>query len=144
MRSLKRLKTGPSRRGNNGRGVFPGPATFAGPPPLKITDKGVSDDFFPISNIHEIHFPVGLRPDPVGKLTTRPRQTHSPMVRGHSSHVSFGVSISAPTELGPARWFPGPRCGCRRAWLKIERTLLLTAYIVIDEVSNSSKVYDFE
>ena len=26
----------------------------------------------------------------------------------------------------------------------IERTLLLTAYIVIDEVSNGSKVYDLE
>jgi len=45
---------------------------------------------------------------------------------------------------GLARMVSGPRCGCRRAWLELERTLLLTAYIVIDEVSNDSKVYDLE
>ena len=38
------------------------------PPPLKITDKGVSDGFFLKSHIHEVHFfPAGLRRDPGGE-----------------------------------------------------------------------------
>ena len=50
--SLKRLKVGPSRRGKGE--VFPGPATYGlvAPPPLIITEKGVSDGFFLTSNIH--------------------------------------------------------------------------------------------
>jgi len=65
-----------------------------------------------------------------------------PLVWGHTSHVSFLSTPSASRSRrlrnyrAPREWFPGPRCGCRLAWLKIERTLLLTAYIVIDEVSN--------
>jgi len=43
------------------------------PPPLKITEKGVSDGFFLTSNIHEINFPGGSVPDPGRKLTTLPR-----------------------------------------------------------------------
>jgi len=68
-----------------------------------------------------------------------------PLVRGHTSHVSFLSTLSASRSRrlrnyrARREWFPGPRCGCRLAWLKIERTLLLTAYIglglVIDEVS---------
>jgi len=78
--SLKRLKTGPSRRGNNGEFSW-APRRLGAPPPLKITDKGVSDGFFPKSNIHEIHYLAGLRPDPGGEaITTLPRQTPSPMV----------------------------------------------------------------
>jgi len=55
-------------------------------------------------------------------------------------HFDLGAyGVRAPRE-----WFPGPRCGCRLAWLKIERTLLLTTYVVIDDVSNGLKVYDLE
>jgi len=69
--SLKRLKTGPSRRGN---GEFSWvPRRSGAPPPLKITDKGVSVGFFPKSNIHEIHFLAGLRPDPGGEAYDAPQ-----------------------------------------------------------------------
>ena len=102
-------------------------------------------------------FRPGLAPDPCGEayVTTLPRHLVRWLGDTHL-HVSFlsppsasRYSVSAPTEWGcdraPREWFSGPRCGCRRAWLEIERTLLLTALpIVIDEVSNSSKVYDFE
>jgi len=64
--SLKRLKTRPSRRGNNGE-FSQTPQRLGTPPPLKITDKGVSDGFFLKSNIHEIHFLAGLHPDPCGE-----------------------------------------------------------------------------
>ena len=72
--SLKRLKTDPSRR-----------RMWRAPPPLKITDKGVSDGFFLKSNIHEIHFPAGLRPGPrtpVEKLTALP----DPYSDGEGTH----------------------------------------------------------
>ena len=46
-------------------------------------------------------FQPGSTPTPVGKFTTSQTEPYSPMVRAHPSHVSFNVSISAPTELGP-------------------------------------------
>ena len=73
-------------------------------------------------------------------------QTPSPiMVWGQVSFLRsrriWNEVVMGPRENGG----PG-RCGCRRVWLEIERTLLFTAYIglVIDEVSNCSKVYDLE
>jgi len=84
--SLKWLKTGPSRWGKGE--VFPGLATFGGPQPIKITDKGVSDGFFLTSNIHEIHFPIGIRSGPRWEAYDAP-QTPSRMVWGHPSQVSF-------------------------------------------------------
>ena len=59
-------------------------------------------------------FRPGSAPTPVGKLTTLPKQTPIPMMRGHPFPCflpldAFGVSISAPTELGPREnGFPGP------------------------------------
>jgi len=134
--SLKRLKTGPSRRGNNGEFSW-GPTTFGAPPPLKITDKGVSDGFFPKSNIHEIHFLAGLRPDPGGEAYDAPQT--DPKSDGEGTPLpcflpldAFGVSISAPTELRPREHgFPGPAAAVDGPGMKIERTLLLTAYIDI-------------
>jgi len=65
--------------------VFPGPATFGGPPSLKNTEKSVSDGLFLTSYMHKVHFLAGAPPrTPLGELTTLP-QTHSRMVRGHPS-----------------------------------------------------------
>jgi len=127
------------------RGKLPGPATFRGP----ATAQNYRERRFRrlLSDIkHAIHFPAGSVPDPGGKLTTLPI-TPSRMVWG-TPLPSFLPWISAHMEWGCERtsweWFPGPRCGCRRAWLEIERTLPLNAYKRSIKWTNDSKVYDLE
>jgi len=117
--------------------VFPGPATFGDP----ATAQNYRQSCFRwlLSDIKYSLNPFSGRAPPripVGKLTTLPR-----LLVGWCGDTppKFPSSISAPTEWGgdrdPREWFHGSRCGCRWAWLEIERTSLLTAYIVIDEVS---------
>jgi len=109
--SLKRLKTGPSRRG---KGKFSQvPRCLEAPSygsKLLTSDKGVSDGFFLTSNIHEIHFPAGLRSGPRWEADDAPR-TPSRMVLGHPSQVSFLRSRRKWNEvvIGPRKnGFPGP------------------------------------
>jgi len=55
----------PIERGGGERGkVFPGPATFGGPPSLKNTEKGVPGGLFLTWNMHKTHFWPQLRPGP--------------------------------------------------------------------------------
>jgi len=105
-------------------GSFPGSRDVLGAPPsLKNTEKGVPDGFFltiwPQICIKSI-FGRGSAPDPAGRAYDAPPDPYSRMVRGHA-HVS---SLSTPCSQhvpklwyrAPPEWFPGPRCGSRRAW----------------------------
>ena len=103
---------GPSRGGKEGK-VFPGPAAFGGPPSLENTENGVPNCLVlsDLKCIHNIHFRPGLRPDPLGKLTTLPR----PLVDGEVTpmgppHISF---LSTPSAS--RFWSVHTERGCDRA-----------------------------
>jgi len=127
-----------ARRGGE-RDSFPGPRDVWGPrhrsilPICHKPKTGVSGGFFLTSNIHEIHFPAGLRSWPRWEAYDA-RQTPSRMVWGHTSQVSFLRSRRICWGCGraPGEWFPGPCCGCRRSWLEIERNWLSKIWQKID------------
>jgi len=108
------------REGGKGE-VFPGSATFGGPDIAQKYWKGVPDGFFLTLKVHKIN-------PPRTRLRRSPRPPNR-MVRWYPSpHFVFldvfGVSISAHTEWGcnssPRYWFPGPRCGFRRACILLQ------------------------
>ena len=134
-----------ARRDGEIMGSFPGPRYVWG---FRHRSKLPTKVFQMASFWNQISmksvFRPGSAPDTVGKLTTLTSQTLCDG-EGTPSHVSFLSTPSASLDafgvsmidLGAygikalREWFPGPRCGCRQAWgpgMKIERTLLLTAY----------------
>ena len=150
--SLKRLKTGPSRRGKGE--VFPGPATFGGPATAQNYRQRwlLSDIKYPWNP-----FFCGRAPfrTPLRKIVTLPRRLvgwcRDTPPKFPSSRCLRRLDLGAygmRLWIGPCEnGFPGPAAAAvdGPGWrMEIQRTLLLTAYLVIDEVSNGSKVYDFE
>jgi len=150
--SLKRLKTGPSRRGKGE--VFPGPATFGGPATAQNYRQRwlLSDIKYPWNP-----FFCGRAPfrTPLRKIVTLPRRLvgwcRDTPPKFPSSRCLRRLDLGAygmRLWIGPCEnGFPGPAAAAvdGPGWrMEIQRTLLLTAYLVIDEVSNGSKVYDLE
>ena len=76
-------------RGGRGK-VFPGPATFGGPPSLKNTEKGVPGGFFLTSNMHKIHFRPGVNP---ARGAYDSPQTPNRMVREHPYTPTYVSSL---------------------------------------------------
>ena len=120
-------------------GSFPGPHDVWGPATAQnYRQRCFSWLLSEIKYPFEIHFLAGLLPDPGGEAYDAPQT--DPKSGGEGTPLPCFLPLESRRlrrlDLGPygikapRAWFPGPRCGCDGPG-KIERTLLLTAYIDI-------------